>query len=117
MCWRPRRMWWVRYQGGNNAGHTVVVGERTYKLHLIPSGILSPGTTCIIGNGVVVDPQVLCGEMESLRSAGISTANLYISERAHVIMPYHRVLDELEEAHRRGKNRHHRPGNWPRLRR
>ncbi len=90
----------VRYQGGNNAGHTVVVGERTYKLHLIPSGILSPGTTCIIGNGVVVDPQVLCGEMESLRSAGISTANLYISERAHVIMPYHRVLDELEEAHR-----------------
>src|SRR5690606_41508519 len=92
----------VRYQGGNNAGHTVVVGERTYKLHLIPSGILSPGTTCIIGNGVVVDPQVLCGEMESLRNAGISTANLYISERAHVIMP-------RSEERRVGKQLVHRP--------
>lgn len=90
----------VRYQGGNNAGHTVVVGEQTYKLHLIPSGIISPGKTCVIGSGVVVDPQVLCGEMEYLNQAGISTANLFVSERAHVIMPYHRVLDELEEAHR-----------------
>ncbi|HPT82661.1 MAG TPA: adenylosuccinate synthase [Limnochordia bacterium] len=90
----------VRYQGGNNAGHTVVVGETTYKLHLIPSGILSSGTTCIIGNGVVVDPQVLCSELETLSRGGISTDNLYVSERAHVIMPYHRVLDQLEEAQR-----------------
>ncbi len=90
----------VRYQGGNNAGHTVVVGETTYKLHLIPSGILYEGTTCLIGNGVVVDPQVLCGEIDYLHRGGISTANLYISERAHVIMPYHKVLDRLEEERR-----------------
>ena len=83
----------VRYQGGNNAGHTVVVGEKTYKLHLVPSGILSADTMCIIGNGVVVDPQVLCSEIQSLNAWGISTSNLYVSERAHVIMPYHRVLD------------------------
>ena len=90
----------VRYQGGNNAGHTVVVGDTTYKLHLIPSGILYEGTTCLIGNGVVVDPQVLCGEIDYLHRGGISTANLYISERAHVIMPYHKVLDRLEEERR-----------------
>lgn len=90
----------VRYQGGNNAGHTVVVGEQTYKLHLIPSGMLSAGTTCVIGNGVVIDPQVLCRELEYLQTGGISTSLLRISENAHVIMPYHRVLDELEEAQR-----------------
>lgn len=90
----------VRFQGGNNAGHTVVVDDNTYKLHLIPSGILYPGTTCVIGNGVVVDPQVLCAEIEYLHKAGISTANLYVSEKAHVIMPYHRLLDKLEEAER-----------------
>ncbi len=90
----------ARYQGGNNAGHTVVVGDDTYKLHLIPSGILYGGTTCLIGNGVVVDPKVLCEEIEYLHRAGISTANLFVSERAHVIMPYHRVLDQLEEAQR-----------------
>ncbi|MGB4431534.1 MAG: adenylosuccinate synthetase, partial [Limnochordia bacterium] len=93
----------VRYQGGNNAGHTVVVGEKTYKLHLVPSGILSADTMCIIGNGVVVDPQVLCSEIQSLNAWGISTSNLYVSERAHVIMPYHRVLDELEESRRVSK--------------
>ena len=90
----------ARYQGGNNAGHTVVVGDHTYKLHLIPSGILYEGTTCLIGNGVVVDPQVLCEEIDYLNRGGISTANLYVSERAHVIMPYHRTLDKLEEARR-----------------
>ena len=90
----------ARYQGGNNAGHTVVVGEDTYKLHLIPSGILYEGTTCLIGNGVVVDPKVLCEEIDYLHRAGISTANLYISEKAHLIMPYHRVLDQLEESQR-----------------
>lgn len=90
----------VRYQGGNNAGHTVVVGEQTYKLHLIPSGILYEGTTCVIGNGVVVDPKVLCAEIDYLHQAGISTDNLYVSEKAHVIMPYHKELDRLEEAER-----------------
>lgn len=90
----------ARYQGGNNAGHTVVVGDQTYKLHLIPSGILYAGKTCLIGNGVVVDPQVLCGEIDHLHKANIPTANLYISEKAHVIMPYHKVLDRLEEANR-----------------
>lgn len=90
----------VRYQGGNNAGHTVVVDENTYKLHLIPSGILYEGKVCLIGNGVVVDPGVLCKEIEYLHQAGISTDNLFISEKAHVIMPYHKVLDRLEEEQR-----------------
>ncbi len=93
----------VRYQGGNNAGHTVVVGDETYKLHLIPSGILYPDKACLIGNGVVVDPEVLCAEMESLHRANIDTSNLFISERAHLIMPYHKALDELEEARRAEK--------------
>ena len=90
----------ARYQGGNNAGHTVVVGDDTFKLHLIPSGILYEGTTCLIGNGVVVDPKVLCEEIAYLHARGISTANLHISEKAHLIMPYHRVLDQLEEGQR-----------------
>lgn len=87
----------VRYQGGNNAGHTVVVGENEFKLHLIPSGILYPEKTCIIGNGVVIDPAVLIKELEYLASRGINTDNLRISERAHIIMPYHKKLDELIE--------------------
>ena len=90
----------ARYQGGNNAGHTVVVGENTYKMHLVPSGIFYAGTTCLIGNGVVVDPKVLCEEISYLHQQGISTADLYVSEKAHVIMPYHRVLDRLEEGQR-----------------
>lgn len=90
----------ARYQGGNNAGHTVVVGDQTYKLHLIPSGILYEGKTCLIGNGVVVDPAVLRTEIDYLHRANISTENLYISEKAHLIMPYHKALDELEEANR-----------------
>ena len=90
----------VRYQGGNNAGHTVVVDDATYKLHLIPSGILYEGKTCLIGNGVVVDPQVLCNEIAYLHKAGIPTDNLFISEKAHVIMPYHKILDQFEEANR-----------------
>ncbi len=93
----------VRYQGGNNAGHTVVVGSDTFKLHLIPSGILYADKQCIIGNGVVIDPEVLLAELDSLRARGISVDNLRISERAHVIMPYHRVLDQLEEASREAK--------------
>ena len=90
----------ARYQGGNNAGHTVVVGDQTYKLHLIPSGILYEDKTCLIGNGVVVDPAVLCTEIDYLHKANIPTSNLFISEKAHLIMPYHKVLDQLEEANR-----------------
>jgi len=87
----------VRYMGGNNAGHTVVVGDKTYKLHLIPSGILYPGTKCVIGNGVVIDPKVLIKELEYLKNEGIDTSNLKISERAHLIMPYHIAQDAMEE--------------------
>ena len=87
----------VRYQGGNNAGHTVCVDGVEYKLHLIPSGILYPGKTCIIGNGVVIDPKALLEEIQYLKEKGASADGLYISDRAHVVMPYHRVLDELIE--------------------
>lgn len=87
----------VRFSGGNNAGHTIVADGVKYALHLIPSGILHKGKTCIIGNGVVVDPAVLIKEMASLNERGVNTDNLFISERAHVIMPYHKELDELQE--------------------
>jgi len=87
----------VRFSGGNNAGHTIVTGGVKYALHLIPSGIFHKNMKCVIGNGVVVDPGVLIEEMKDLNSKGISTDNLLISERAHVIMPYHRELDELQE--------------------
>lgn len=87
----------VRYQGGNNAGHTVVVGDEEFKLHLIPSGILYPEKICVIGNGVVIDPAVLLEELEYLAARGIKTDNLRISLRAHIIMPYHRKLDEVIE--------------------
>ncbi|HHT62914.1 MAG: adenylosuccinate synthase [Bacillota bacterium] len=87
----------VRYQGGNNAGHTVVVGDEEYKLHLIPSGILYPNTLCVIGNSVVVDIEILFKEIDELIRRGVDVSNLRISDRAHVIMPYHRKLDELQE--------------------
>lgn len=87
----------VRYMGGNNAGHTVVVDDREFKLHLIPSGILYSEKMCIIGSGVVVDPAALIKELESLEKQGISTTNLRISQRAHVIFPYHQKLDQMEE--------------------
>jgi adenylosuccinate synthase len=90
----------VRFSGGNNAGHTIVADGVKYALHLIPSGILHKGRTCIIGNGVVVDPAVLLKEMEDLSQRGISTEKLLISDRAHVIMPYHKLLDELQEGQR-----------------
>ncbi|ATW27774.1 adenylosuccinate synthase [Candidatus Formimonas warabiya] len=92
----------ARYQGGNNAGHTVVAEGREYKLHLIPSGILYPQTACVIGNGVVVDPEVLLHELDTLKEQGINCENLHISDAAHVIMPYHRRLDALEEEERGG---------------
>ena len=87
----------VRCQGGNNAGHTVVVKGEEFKLHLIPSGILYSDKTCVIGNGVVIDPKVLLEELGYLAKRGIKTGQLLISSNAHVIMPYHRVLDGLEE--------------------
>ena len=87
----------VRYAGGNNAGHTVVNEKGTFHLHLVPSGICWPDVYGIIGNGVVVDPDVLVGELAEIASRGIDTSRLYISERAHIIMPYHVVLDRLDE--------------------
>ena len=92
----------VRYQGGNNAGHSVKIGERLFALHLVPSGILRPGKIAIIGNGVVVDPGALLKEMNELESKGVSIKNLRISDRANVIMPYHRLLDGAEERLREG---------------
>ena len=92
----------VRSQGGVNAGHTVVVQGQTFKLHLIPSGILYPDTECVIGSGTVIDPQVLIEEIEQLEELGISTQNLFISQTAHVTMPYHRLIDRAAEE-RRGK--------------
>ena len=88
----------VRYQGGNNAGHTIVRGSETYKFHLIPSGILYPGKTCMIGNGVVVDPKVITDEIDDLKRRGIDTSGLRISANAHLIMPYHKLLDQAGEA-------------------
>lgn len=93
----------VRTQGGNNAGHTIEANGETYKLQLIPSGILNSSTLCIIGSGVVVDPKVLLKEMDTMASRNISTDNLLIDARAHVIMPYHILLDGLSEA-ARGKS-------------
>ncbi|WP_414565471.1 MULTISPECIES: adenylosuccinate synthase [unclassified Anabaena] len=90
----------VRYQGGVNAGHTIVVKGQTFKLHLIPSGILYPNTECIIGCGTVIDPQVLIKELDQLEELKISTAKLLISETAHVTMPYHRLIDQASEERR-----------------
>ena len=90
----------IRSQGGNNAGHTVVAGGRTFKFNLVPSGILHPDTVCVIGNGVVLDPKVVLAEVEQLEAEGADLRNLIISERAHMIMPYHPVLDRLEESAR-----------------
>ena len=90
----------VRYQGGVNAGHTVVVDGQTFKLHLIPSGILYPKTECIIGSGTVIDPKILIEELDMLVSLGVSTQNLFISSSAHVTMPYHRLIDQASEVQR-----------------
>ena len=94
----------VRSQGGVNAGHTVVVGDITFKLHLIPSGILGPETECIIGSGTVIDPQVLLEEIDRLKELNVSLQNLFISQTAHVTMPYHRLIDKAAEE-RRGKHK------------
>jgi adenylosuccinate synthase len=87
----------VRFQGGNNAGHTIVRGGEEFKFHLIPSGILHSDKACVIGNGVVVDPRVLLGEIDGLKRAGVSIGNLRISANAHLIMPYHVLLDTAGE--------------------
>jgi len=87
----------VRYQGGNNAGHTVVIGDQKYALHLLPSGILSPGVIPVIGNGVVIDPSVLFEEIKGLKERGIDTSRLKISTNAHLITPYHRTIDKVSE--------------------
>jgi adenylosuccinate synthase len=88
----------VRFQGGNNAGHTIVRGGEEWKLHLIPSGILYPGKRCVIGNGVVIDPRVLIDELDALRARRIDVSGLRISANAHLIMPYHLLLDSAGEA-------------------
>jgi adenylosuccinate synthase len=92
----------VRFSGGDNAGHSVVNPHGAFKLHLIPSGIFNPGVACIIANGVVINPAVLIGEIDNLNQRGVDTANLFISDRANLIMPYHLLLDGLEEEARGG---------------
>ena len=90
----------TRYQGGNNAGHTVKIDGKEYKLHLIPSGIFYPDKMCALGNGMVIDLEALVSELEYLEENGVKVKNLIISDRAHLIMPYHKILDELEEERR-----------------
>ena len=88
----------VRYQGGANAGHTVVVGDRQFVLHQIPSGILHRGARCVVGSGVVLDPETFFGELEQLTAQGIEiVGRLYVSDRAHVVLPYHKLLDQASE--------------------
>src|SRR5215207_11633917 len=89
-----RTDWVVKFNGGNNAGHTVVIGDEKYALHLLPSGILSPGCVPVIGNGVVVDLQVLFEEIDGLDARGIDTSELVVSANAHVIADYNRTMDK-----------------------
>jgi adenylosuccinate synthase len=90
----------VRYGGGNNAGHTVVNPHGHFKLHLIPSGIFYPGTRNLLGNGVVINPPALVTELDGLAAAGFDCGNLHIADRAHLVMPYHVLIDQLEERER-----------------
>ena len=87
----------VRYQGGNNAGHTVVIGDDSYALHLLPSGVLSKTSVPVIGNGVVIDPAVLIKEIDDIEARGVSCERLLISANAHLIMPHHVSLDKVTE--------------------
>jgi len=93
----------VRYQGGNNAGHTVVIGDTVLKLHQVPAGIIRPGVAAVLGNGMVVNPPALLEELDRVASQGIVIEDLHISDKAHVVMPYHPLLDELEERLRAGQ--------------
>jgi adenylosuccinate synthase len=96
-----RADWVVRYQGGANAGHTVQIGEKSFVLHQIPSGILHPGVRCAIGNGVVLDPETLFTEIDELIADGVDVqGRLYVSDRAHLVMPYHKLLDSMSSASR-----------------
>jgi adenylosuccinate synthase len=88
----------VRFQGGNNAGHTIQVSDDVFKFHLLPSGIIRPDKTVVIGNGLVIDPDVLLNELDELQNRGIPTAKILISDRANVIMPYHKMIDMAEES-------------------
>ena len=98
--------WVVRYQGGNNAGHTVEIGSEKYVLHLVPSGILHAGKKCVIGNGVVIDPAALVGELKGIQARGIDpTGRFFISDRAHIVFPYHRLIDEYREKKPAGGNK------------
>ncbi|MCX5994107.1 MAG: adenylosuccinate synthetase, partial [Chloroflexi bacterium] len=90
----------IRFSGGDNAGHTVINPGGEFKLHIVPSGIFYPRTACIIGNGVVINPRVLLEEMDSLEARGVDIGNLHISDRAHIIMPWHILLDRLDEEKR-----------------
>ncbi|WP_261166618.1 adenylosuccinate synthase [Microbacterium sp. Marseille-Q6965] len=92
-----RTDWVVKFNGGNNAGHTVVIGDEKYALHLLPSGILSPGVTPVIGNGVVIDPEVLFAELDALSARGVDVSKLRVSANAHLITHYHRTLDKVTE--------------------
>ncbi len=94
----------VRFSGGDNAGHTVINSQGIFKLHLIPSGVFHPDCACVIGNGVVVNPEIFIGERRELNSRGVSTNNVFISDRAHLVMPYHILLDGLEERARGKKS-------------
>ena len=87
----------VKFNGGNNAGHTVVIGDEKYALHLLPSGILTPGVTPVISNGVVIDPEVLMDELDALNARGVDTSRLVVSSHAHIITQYHRTLDKVTE--------------------
>src|SRR5207237_4497175 len=87
----------ARYSAGNNAGHTIINDLGLFALHLVPAGIFYPGKTCLIGNGLAIDPAVLIEEIESLEARGVSTERLFISDRAHIIMPYHPLIDRLDE--------------------
>jgi adenylosuccinate synthase len=90
----------IRFSGGDNAGHTVINPNGEFKLHIVPSGIFYPRAICVIGNGVVINPGVLLGELDALESRGVNVSNLHISDRAHLIMPWHILLDGLEEEKR-----------------
>ena len=88
----------IRFQGGDNAGHTVINEFGTFRLHLVPSGIFNPATKCIVGAGTVVNPDSILREMHELTEAGVSLKNLWLSERANIVMPYHVLLDGLQES-------------------
>src|SRR3990172_8508645 len=87
----------ARYSAGNNAGHTIINDMGLFALHLVPAGIFYPDKTCLIGNGLVIDPRVLLEEIDTLEQRGVSTERLFLSDRAHVIMPYHPLIDQLDE--------------------